>query len=90
MSSARKRSAITKANQEADFQRQRAILAEHHASVMESFARLVAARGDELRAQACRARNLIECGETAAALNCLCDAIEQGGIVGTMPMGSNA
>ena len=32
----------------------------------------------ELRAQACRARNLIECGETAAALNCLCDAIEVG------------
>ena len=34
---------------------------------------------DELRAQACRARNLIECGETAAALNCLCDAIEKVG-----------
>lgn len=34
---------------------------------------------DELRAQACRARNLIECGYTAAALNCLCDAIEKVG-----------
>lgn len=29
----------------------------------------------ELLSQCCRARNLIECGETAAALNCLCDAI---------------
>jgi len=34
---------------------------------------------DELRAQTFRARNLIECGETAAALNCLRDAIEKVG-----------
>lgn len=43
----------------------------------------------ELRAQACRARNLIECGETAAALNCLCDAIKVG-FDHTAAMGSNA
>ena len=30
---------------------------------------------DELRAQLCRTRNLIESGEQEAALTCLCDAI---------------
>ena len=48
MSSARKRSAIAKANQEADFQRQRAILAEHHANVMRTFAEIAARRSDAL------------------------------------------
>ena len=51
MSSARKRSAIAKANQEADFQRQRAILAEHHAARMEAFALTVAAKADALQAR---------------------------------------
>ena len=43
---------------------------------------------DELRA--CRARNLIECGEMAAALNCLCDAVEKVGSGETALTGSNA
>lgn len=51
MSSARKRSAIAKAAQEADFQRQRAILAEHHTSVMETFAKAAATKADALQAQ---------------------------------------
>lgn len=45
---------------------------------------------DEIRAQACRARNLIECGEMAAALNCLCDAVEKVGSGETALTGSNA
>lgn len=51
MSSARKRSAIAKANQEADFQRQRAILAEHHANVMQGFAEVAARKADALQAR---------------------------------------
>lgn len=51
MSSARKRSAIAKANQEADFQRQRALLAEHHANVMQGFADIVARKADALQAR---------------------------------------
>ena len=51
MSSARKRSAVAKANREADFQRQRAILAEHHASVMQGFAEVAARKADALQAQ---------------------------------------
>ena len=51
MSSARKRSAIAKANQEADFQRQRAILAEHHANVMQVFAEAAARKADALQAR---------------------------------------
>ena len=51
MSSARKRSAIAKANQEADFQRQRAILAKHHANVMQGLADIVARKADALQAR---------------------------------------
>ena len=51
MSSARKRAAIQKANNEADHLRQLLILAEHHGAVMESFARAVATRSDALRSQ---------------------------------------
>lgn len=51
MSSARKRSAIAKANNEADFQRQRAILAEHHTNVMQGFAEVAARKADALQAQ---------------------------------------
>jgi len=38
MSSARKRSAVSKANQRADHEHQKALLAGHHASVMQGFA----------------------------------------------------
>lgn len=51
MSSARKRSAVAKANREADSQRQRAILAEHHANVMQLFAEVAARKADALQAQ---------------------------------------
>ena len=51
MSSARKRSAIAKANAEADFQRQRAMLAEHHASVMDGFAKVAVMKADALQVQ---------------------------------------
>lgn len=51
MSSARKRSAIAKANQEADFLRQRLMRAEHHASVMQGFAEAAARKADALQAQ---------------------------------------
>jgi len=51
MSSARKRAAIQKANSEADFQRQRAMRAEHHANVMQGFAEVAALRADALQAQ---------------------------------------
>ena len=50
MSSARKRAAIQKANNEADWQRQRAMRAEHHANVMQAFAEAAARRGDALYA----------------------------------------
>jgi hypothetical protein len=60
MSSARKRAAIHKANKEADNLRQRLMLAEHHASAMESFARLLAARSDELLATLKDARACLE------------------------------
>lgn len=50
MSSARKRSAIQKANNEADRLRQRLILAEHHGTVMKSMAEAIAVRHDALRA----------------------------------------
>ena len=48
MSSARKRAARQKANNEADQLRQRLMLAEHHASVMRSFAEVAARRSDAL------------------------------------------
>jgi len=51
MSSARKRAAIQKANNEADHLRQRLMLAEHHGNVMEAFARAAAAKRDALQAQ---------------------------------------
>ena len=51
MSSARKRAAIQKANNEADFQRQRALMAEHHANVMQGFAEVAARKADALQAQ---------------------------------------
>ena len=51
MSSARKRAAIQKANNEADRLRQRLILAEHHASVMQGFAEVAARKADVLQAQ---------------------------------------
>ena len=51
MSSARKRSAIAKAKREADFQRQRAFIAECHANVMQGFAEMAARKADTLQAQ---------------------------------------
>ena len=51
MSSARKRAAIQKANNKADFQRQRAMRAEHHASMMQGFAEIAARKADALQAQ---------------------------------------
>lgn len=50
MSSARKRAAIQKANNEAEFLRQRLMRAEHHASVMQSFAEAAARKADALAA----------------------------------------
>jgi len=47
MSSARKRSAIKKANNETDFLKQKLVLAEHHLSVMETFAKIAAMKHDE-------------------------------------------
>ena len=44
MSSARKRAAIQKANNEADHLRQRLILAEHHANAMRTIAEIAARR----------------------------------------------
>ena len=51
MSSARKRAAIQKANNEADHLRQRLMLAEHHANVMQGFAEVAARKADALQAQ---------------------------------------
>jgi hypothetical protein len=48
MSSARKRAAIQKANNEAEFLRQRLMRAEHHANVMQGFAEVAARRSDAL------------------------------------------
>jgi len=59
MSSARKRAAIHKANREADHLRQRLMLAEHHGSVMESFARVAAARSNEMLAALKGARSCL-------------------------------
>lgn len=51
MSSARKRAAIQKANNEADHLRQRLMLAEHHAATMEAFAFSVAEKADAIQAR---------------------------------------
>ena len=51
MSSARKRAAIQKANNEADFLRQRLMRSEHHANVMQGFAEVTARKADALQAQ---------------------------------------
>ena len=51
MSSARKRSAIQKANNESNHLRQRLMLAEHHAATIEAFAFGVAAKADALQAR---------------------------------------
>lgn len=50
MSSARKRTAIQKANNEADFLRQRLMRAEHHGNVMQGFAEMAARRSDVMYA----------------------------------------
>lgn len=50
MSSARKRAAIQKANSEANFLRQRLMLAESHGNVMRGFAEVVARRSDVMYA----------------------------------------
>ena len=51
MSSARKRAAIQKANNEADHLRHRLVLAEHHANVMQGFAEVAARKADAIQAQ---------------------------------------
>ena len=51
MSSARKRAAIQKANNEADHLRRRLVLAEYHAAKIEAFAFSVAAKADALQAR---------------------------------------
>ena len=51
MSSARKRAAIQKANNEANHLRQRLMRAEHHANVMQGLAEVAARKADALQAQ---------------------------------------
>ena len=51
MSSARKRAALHKANNEADHLRQRLMLVEHHANVMRVFVEVAARKADALQAQ---------------------------------------
>ena len=51
MSSARKRAAIQKANNEADHLRQRLMLAEHHNNQLRGMAECLAQIGDERQAQ---------------------------------------
>ena len=51
MSSSRKRAAIQKANNEAEFLRQRLMRAEHHANVMQGFAEVAARKADALQAR---------------------------------------
>ena len=51
MSSARKRAAIQKANNEANHLRQRLMRAEHHGNVMQGFAEVAARKADALQAQ---------------------------------------
>ena len=97
MSSARKRSAVAKANQEADFQRQRAMRAEHHASVMQSFAEVAARRSDALFAALKRIADgpwpddcegpEEQCRFDAAVAR---EALAKVGAGDTVPMGSNA
>ncbi len=47
MSSSRKRSAVKKANENADYLNQRLMRAEHHASLMETFAKVAAVEHDK-------------------------------------------
>lgn len=47
MSSNRKRSAIAKANREVDFIKQKLMLSEHHASTMETFAKMSCVKYNE-------------------------------------------
>ncbi len=51
MSSARKRAAIQKANNEAEFLRQRLMRAEYHTNAMQRFAEAAAQKADSLQAQ---------------------------------------
>lgn len=50
MSSARKRSAIGKANREVEYLKQQLMLVEHHANCMETFAKIAAQKSDTLYA----------------------------------------
>lgn len=96
MSSARKRAAIQKANNEADHLRQRLILAEHHANVMRTFAEIAARRGDALFAALKRIADgpwpddregpEEQCRFDAAVAR---EAIARVGAGDTVPMGSN-
>ena len=96
MSSARKRAAIQKANNEADWQRQRAMRAEHHANVMQGFAEAAARRSDALFAALKRIADgpwpddcegpEEQCRFDAAVAR---EALAKVGAGDTVPMGSN-
>ena len=96
MSSARKRAAIQKANNEAEFLRRRLMCAEHHANVMQSFAEVAARRGDALFAALKRIADgpwpddcegpEEQCRFDAAVAR---EALAKVGAGDTVPMGSN-
>ena len=93
MSSARKRSAIQKANNEADFLRQRLMRAEHHASMMQSFAEVAARRGDALYAAIQKHQaetRYAEVSNTLALADKALYEVLKVGAGDTVPMGSNA
>ena len=92
MSSARKRSAIQKANNEADFLRQRLMRAEHHASMMQSFAEVAARRGDALYAAIQKHQaetRYAEVSNTLALADKALYEVLKVGAGDTVPMGSN-
>ena len=92
MSSARKRAAIQKANNEADWQRQRAMRAEHHANVMQAFAEAAARRGDALYAAIQKHQAETRYAEVSNTLALADRALYEALKVGagdTVPMGSN-
>lgn len=91
MSSARKRSAIQKANNEADRLRQRLMLAENHIAILRTFAEAIGRGGDVMREAL---EKLAKLGNEPHYGNSIGnqiarEALAKVGAGDTVPMGSN-
>ena len=84
MSSARKRSAIQKANNEADLLRQRLMLAENHINILRTMAEAIGRAGDEMS----KALSVIADGDGDAQV-IAAQTLEKVGVRTTALVGSN-